>query len=212
MGARWTGGNSKPGFKPNLPNLPNPPNRSNAFRVATENVLAPWKEHAPTMDEPYLYIFYKPAVLNAKIFYAEERPSRFMGGDGYYWYEEKQHGDTFNYRRSWVTVDDNGFEEEEQEEFFWPTFAEFRDATVPIARQCGPRILKCLGPIAKNDPAIKNAASRWRIVREHVVKRRIGFYWHDLTQHLMQDGGVAQERDRLAFEADKDDELKRAPH
>jgi hypothetical protein len=79
---------------------------------------------------------------------------------------------------------------------------------MPIARQCGPRILECLGPIAKNDPAIKNAAYYWwKNVREHVVKRRIGVYWHNLTQHLMREGGVARERDRLAYEADMNHEL-----
>ncbi len=163
---------------------------------------------ASTMDEPRLYNFYATHLLpaGAKIFCGERPPPPLMVGDEYYFYKEKERHRvglyTFEYTRSRVRVDEDGVEDEEYETMAWATFADFRDEILPVAREYGPRILKCLGPIAKNDPLIKNAASRWKSVREHVTKRRIGFYWHDLTQHLMQNGGVAQERDRLAFEAD----------
>ena len=160
--------------------------------------------------------FYAPAFgsSDVKIFYGEVPPavresnrqphSRPVAGCWVY------NEASFGYFRSWIQWDENGVEDEEREDFSWPSFARFRDDTLPIARACGPRILECLGPIAKNDPSIKKAASRWTIVREHVVKRHIAFYWHDLTQHLMGDGGVAQIRDRLAFESDLDHEANRA--
>ena len=166
--------------------------------------------------------FYAPAFgsSDVKIFYGEVPPAVRESNWQSHWpvvgcrvYKEGYLGlASFGYLRSWIQWDGNGVEEEEREEFSWPSFARFRDDTLPIARACGPRILECLGPIAKNDPSIKKAASRWTIVREHVVKRRIAFYWHDLTQHLMRDGGVAQARDRLAFEADMKGEAKRANH
>uniref|UniRef100_A0A7S2CLJ9 Uncharacterized protein n=1 Tax=Haptolina brevifila TaxID=156173 RepID=A0A7S2CLJ9_9EUKA len=42
----------------------------------------------------------------------------------------------------------------------------------------------------------------WELVRQHVKLRGIFFYWLDLTQHLMADGGARQQTDLLAFEQD----------
>ena len=160
--------------------------------------------------------FYAPVFgsSDVKIFYSGEVPPAVRGTGEFWVYQERwteQGG--FGYVRSRISWYQNGVADSIEDEFSWPSFARFRDETLPIARECGPRILEFLGPIAKNDPSIKNAALYWwKSVREHVGKRRIAFYWHDLTQHLMRDGGVAQARDRLAFEADMKGEAKRANH
>jgi hypothetical protein len=150
---------------------------------------------------------------NAKL-YCNDRPppEPWLDFDRYYYvdYQQMQNG---SYRASYglVTKDAYDMENEEMEERSWESFDDFKEIIAPIARLCGPRILNCLCPIARNDPRIRNAALYWwKMVREYLVKRRIGFYWHEQTKHLMAEGGDARKRDRQAFEADRDDYVELA--
>jgi hypothetical protein len=159
--------------------------------------------------------------LNANIFYDEgnqyvlRRVRPLMEEHSTLWrYHERPilSDGEFTYERSVIRRFKDGYLKGLSEVYTFRTFDDFRELIAPIARECGPRILDCLGPIARNDPRIRNAASPywWKMVREYVVKRRFGFYWHDQTKHLMQENGVARKRDREAFEADRDDVLQLA--
>jgi len=78
-----------------------------------------------------------------------------------------------------------------------------RDEMVATGRchltRCAPSSATALREwLRKNE----GSAQYWRMIREHVRARSIFFYWLDLTQHLMVEGGARQLADLQEFESD----------